>query len=160
MQFLVFCSTVTSYVIFVLSCTILQFRSVYSVFLFSFCTEKNTLCPPQRRWKWWHSLLPATRRILRANGGAPYSSPLLSVPLSHPLTAPSAPSNLSLKDILSHTSQRPKSLVSLRKILAMISLVLLKTPKICYQSIICYRLPLCTSPHRPFTVLVLTILSS
>ena len=106
--FVLFSSTIISCVLFVLSCTILQFGFVSSVLLLFFWTDTNTPRPPQHWWKLWHPPLPSNRRTSRPNGGAPDTVPTTvgtsTPPSSFGLSNPSPQANL-----FHSTSQRPQS---------------------------------------------------
>ena len=77
-QFLVFQSTIISYILFVIYFTILQFGIMCSLLILFYWTDKNTSRPPQHQWKWWQPPLPATWCISR------FGQPIPSVPTYHP----------------------------------------------------------------------------
>ena len=66
-------STIVSYILCILSCTMCLFRFVRSPFLL-FCYSKKNSAPLKRRQNWCQPPLPATRIPSRANGGAPVPS--------------------------------------------------------------------------------------
>ena len=68
--------------------TMFQFRFFCSVLLLFFCTDKNTLHPPQCRWKWRKMPIPTTCRTSRENCGTPNLSPDNISPSVPPLYFP------------------------------------------------------------------------
>ena len=81
LHFVVFCSTIILYALFLLSCNILQFIFVCRILWLFFCTDTIPPHPLQRQWKWWQPPIPATRCTAIANGGAPDISLLPWFPL-------------------------------------------------------------------------------
>ena len=80
-KFLVVYSKTLSYLLFVLSRTLLKFVFVCNSLWLFCCTDTNNLCPLQHQWKWCQLILHESR----------FTLPL--VPPYHPVTSvPSGPS--------------------------------------------------------------------